>query len=88
MHPSDKMSFIKQTPVSGVIAFGPRSLLAVGTAAGSINHDFSNDAQLEVSVCQLCEWAETFPEALYLLCLRMLSMGAGMHILHTPVERT
>ena len=42
------MSSVKQAPVSGVVAFGPRSLLAVGTAAGSIDHDFSNDSQLEV----------------------------------------
>ena len=45
----DTMSFIKQVAVSGVVAFGPRSLLAVGTAAGSIDHDFSNDSQLEVN---------------------------------------
>lgn len=44
------MSAVKQIPVSGVVAFGPRSLLAVGTAAGSIDPDFSNDSQLEVSV--------------------------------------
>ena len=45
----DLMSAVKQVPVSGVVAFGPRSLLAVGTAAGSIDHDFSNESQLEVS---------------------------------------
>jgi hypothetical protein len=43
------MSSVKQAPVSGVVAFGPRSLLAVGTAAGSIDHDFPHDSQLEVS---------------------------------------
>ena len=42
------MSAVKQAPVSGVVVLGPRSLLAVG-AAGSIDHDFSNDSQLEVS---------------------------------------
>ena len=42
------MSSVKDASVSGVVAFGPCSLLAIGTAAGSIDHDFSYDSQLEV----------------------------------------
>ncbi|EIE18851.1 hypothetical protein COCSUDRAFT_49081 [Coccomyxa subellipsoidea C-169] len=42
------MAPVKEIPLSAVVAFGPRSLLATGTVAGSIDSDFSSSSSLEV----------------------------------------
>jgi hypothetical protein len=41
---------IKEIPLPGVLAFGPRSVLAAGTVAGSIDNTASKSSTLEVTI--------------------------------------